>query len=164
MPDPTENHWLYPFSREDWEQVPISVRVYIMSLEQRLNKLEERVNRNSKNSSQPPSADSPYIKPATSAKKPHGRPGGKKGHKGSRQQLLEPNEVKPLYPNTCSCGNGEFLNATKSYYTHQHMELPEIPMEVTHFELFKGTCTCCGKINIPSIPREFRTGYGPRLT
>ena len=44
------------------------------------------------------------------------------------------------------------------------MELPEIAMDVTHFELFKGKCTCCGKINIPSIPREFSTGYGPRLT
>ena len=163
MSNTTEKPWTYPFPKEDWEQTPASVKVYILSVEKQLNKLEERTNRNSTNSSQPPSADSPYVKPVSSAKKPHGKPGGKKGHKGSRQQLLTPTAVKPLYPDKCSCGNNEFLNP-KKYYTHQHMELPEIAMNVTHFELFKGKCSCCGKINLPSIPREFQTGYGPRLT
>ena len=163
MSDLIENQWPYPFSKEEWELLPASVKVYIQSLEQRLKKLEDRTNRNSSNSSQPPSADSPYVKRPSASKKPHGKPGGKPGHKGSRQQLLVPNEVIPLHPEQCSCGNREFLKP-KKYYTHQHMELPEIAMDVTHFELFKGKCSCCGKINIPSIPREFKTGYGPRLT
>ncbi len=163
MPDPAENQWPYPFPREDWEQVPLSVRVYIQSLEMRLSKLEERVNRNSKNSSQPPSADSPYKKPASSTKKPHGKPGGKKGHKGSRQQLLEPGDTVPLHPDKCSCGNSEFRNP-QHYYTHQHIELPEMPIKVTHFALYKEECSCCGKINRPIIPQHFRSGYGPRLT
>jgi transposase len=163
MPEPIENQWPYPFPKEDWDLVPASIKAYILFLEKRLTQLEERINRNSSNSSQPPSADNPYVKRPSSSKKSHGKPGGKPGHKGSRQQLLEPNEVKLLHPDQCSCGNREFLNP-KKYYTHQHMELPEIAMNVTHFELFKGKCSCCGKINIPSIPREFRTGYGPRLT
>ena len=163
MSDLIENQWPYPFSKEEWELLPASVKVYIQSLEQRLQKLEDRTNRNSSNSSQPPSADSPYVKRPSASKKPHGKPGGKPGHKGSRQQLLVPNEVIPLHPEQCSCGNREFLKP-KKYYTHQHMELSEIAMDVTHFELFKGKCSCCGKINIPSIPREFKTGYGPRLT
>jgi transposase len=163
MPEPTENKWPYPFPREDWEQAPASIKAYLLSVEQRLKQLEERINRNSNNSSQPPSSDSPYVKRTSSAQKPHGKPGGKKGHKGSRQQFLAPTEVKQLHPVQCGCGNREFLNP-KIYYTHQHLELPEIPMNVTHFELFKGKCSCCGKINIPIIPREFSTGYGPRLT
>ena len=158
MSEPIENIWPYPFPKEDWDQLPASVKVYIQSLEQRLKKLEDRTNRNSSNSSQPPSADSPYVKRPSASKKPHGKPGGKPGHKGSRQQLLELNEIKLLHPEQCSCGNREFINH-KKYYTHQHMELPEIAMDVTHFELFKGKCTCCGKINIPCIPREFSTGY-----
>ena len=163
MSEPAESQWLYPFSKDDLELIPASVKAYILTLEQRLNKLEDRTNRNSTNSNQPPSADNPYIKRAATTRKPNGKPGGKSGHKGSRQQLLEPNEVKLLHPDQCICGNREFINH-KKYYTHQHMELPEIAMNVTHFELFKGKCSCCGKINIPSIPREFRTGYGPRLT
>jgi transposase len=163
MAEPTENSWPYPFPREDWELIPAAVKAYIQTLEQRLHKLEDRTNRNSTNSSQPPSADSPYQKRPSPAKKPHGKPGGKKGHKGSRQQLLEPKEVIPLHPDQCQCGSHDFLNPEK-YYTHQHVELPEIVMDVTHFELFKAKCAGCGKINRPSIPREFRTGYGPRLT
>ncbi len=91
MSDLVENQWLYPFSKEEWELLPASVQTYIQSLEQQLKKLEDRTNRNSSNSSQPPSADSPYVKRPSASKKPHGKPGGKPGHKGSRQQLLEPN-------------------------------------------------------------------------
>ena len=163
MAEPTENPWSYPFPREDWELIPAAVKAYIQTLEQRLHKLEERTKRNSTNSSQPPSADSPYKKRSSSSPKPHGKPGGKKGHKGSRQQFLEPSEVIPLHPDRCQCGSHDFHNH-KKYYTHQHLELPEITMNVTHFELFKAKCVGCGKINLPSIPREFRTGYGPRLT
>ena len=75
MPELTENQWPYPFPKEDWEQVPASIKLYIQSLENRLSKLEERINRNSKNSSQPPSADSPHVKRESSSKKPHGKPG-----------------------------------------------------------------------------------------
>lgn len=163
MPDTTESPWPYPFPKEDWEKVPISVRAYIVSLEQRLSKLEERLNRNSKNSSQPPSADSPYAKRESKAKKPHGKPGGKKGHKGHRQQMLEPNKTISLTPERCCCGNEEFRNH-RHYHTHQHIELPEMPIQVTHFELYKSECSCCGKINRPIIPQQFRTGYGPRMT
>ena len=37
-------------------------------------------------------------------------------------------------------------------------------MDVTHFVLYKGVCSCCGKTNKGLIPREHRTGFGPRLT
>lgn len=50
------------------------------------------------------------------------------------------------------------------YYTHQHIELPEIVMRVTHFILRKGTCATCGKIGRGYVPGEFRTGFGARFT
>jgi transposase len=146
-------------------------------------------NRNSQNSSQPPSATSPYAKAAkskdkateadssettakkskktdkdkTKPKKPHGKPGGKKGHKGHQQQVLEPTEVVPGLPDTCTCGGSEFSEA-KKYYTHQHIELPKIEMDVTHFDLYKAKCKCCGKVNKAVIPQEYRAGFGPRFT
>lgn len=163
MPTPLETQWPYPFPPEDWEQVPASVKAYLLLLEKRLNKIEERLNRNSKNSSQPPSADSPFVKRESKVNKPHGKPGGKKGHKGHRQQMLEPNEIIPLHPDKCCCGSDDFLTL-RHYHTHQHIELPEMPIKVTHFALYKSQCSCCGKINHPIIPRQFSTGYGPRLT
>jgi len=161
MSEATQNKWTYPFTKEDWELTPTSVKTAYLTMEQKLGKLGELKNRNSQNSSQPPSADGPYAKPKKSEKllpkKPHGKPGGKIGHKGSRQQLLEPKEIVSLYPETCICGNSEFVNP-KHYYTHQHIELPEIVMGVTHFLLHKGKCSCCGKMNLAKAFEHGLTG------
>jgi len=179
-PKPTgDQPWPYPFSKAEWEHAPTAIRAYILALQQmieqmlvehqktiaalqkRIEELEARVNRNSSNSNQPPSSDSPFRKKRDKTK-PR-KPGGKPGHTGHRQVMLEPHEAKPLKPEACSCGNREFPE-TEPYYTHQFIELPEIKMEVTHFVLERGSCPCCGKLNKASIPMEYRTGYGPRLS
>lgn len=50
------------------------------------------------------------------------------------------------------------------FYTHQYIELPEIEMDVLHFELQKCQCSCCGKSVKAKIPHEYTSGYGPRLS
>lgn len=134
----------------------------VTRLEKRIKELEARLNINSTNSNQPPSSDSPYKKPVKQPGK-KGKPGAKKGHKGHRQQLLEPKETKPVKPAPCSCGCGTYREL-KPFYTHQHIELPEIELKVTHFTLLKGACAGCGKINKARIPTEYRSGYGPRMS
>jgi len=161
-----EPSWPYPFPRDEWEQVPPGVRAYIATLQQRLAQLEVRLDRNSKNSNQPPSADSPFQKPASSEKKAPGRPGGRKGHKGHHHAFLAPDRVVNLLPERCTCGGSEFADLTV-YYTHQQVELPEIKPEVTHHCLHEGTCTTCGRAVQASrnqIPPVERCGFGPRLT
>jgi len=167
--------WSLPFPKEDWEKTPHTVRLYIVALEhkiaeqqkiidaliKRVDELEARLNRNSSNSNQPPSTDSPFMRKPEKTRS--GKPGGKKGHKGHRQVMLEPRETEHLKPEVCGCGNKDFPN-TSPYYTHQYIELPEIEMEVTHFVLHRGACPCCGKTSKASLPREYRTGYGPRLS
>ena len=88
--DSAEAAWSFPFSREEWEQVPAAVKAYILTVQQRLEQLESRLNRNSNNSNQPPSADGPFQKPPDSQKKTHGKPGGRKGHTGHRHAFLAP--------------------------------------------------------------------------
>lgn len=133
------------------------------SLKQRIEALEKRLNANSGNSSKPPSTDPPYAKKKDSGNGKKGKPGGKKGHKGFRYQMLEPNTEKELSPETCACGNRAFINE-KPFYTHQHLELPEVKLQVTRFILQQGECACCGRINKGTLPAEYRTGYGPRLS
>jgi transposase len=123
--------------------------------------LRARLNLNSSNSSRPPSTDSPYQSKETGKEKK--KPGAKRGHKGHRQIMLDPTDTKIIQPDTCSCGNTTFHDLT-DYYTHQVIELPEIKMDVTHFVLYKGVCSCCGKTNRALIPKEHRTGFGPRLS
>jgi transposase len=166
-----------PFSEADWLNTPQPVRQYIEMLEKsiihltaaldelrgRTEKLEERVNRNSQNSSKPPSSDTPFKKPKRIKKKSKRKRGGQKGHPGHRQQLLSPNEVFDVKPTRCDCGNSKFKNM-KTFYTHQQIELPEIDLDITHHVLHKGCCTKCGKMVSAQLPNEQSFGYGPRMS
>lgn len=134
----------------------------IARLEKRIEELEARLNANSSNSNQPPSSDGPFKKPVREPGK-HGKPGGKKGHKGHRQQMLSPSDTRQVQPAPCSCGRGSY-NELEPFYTHQHIELPKIELEVTHFVLLKGVCAGCGKISKARVPSEYRSGYGPRMS
>lgn len=134
----------------------------VARLEKRIEELEARLNANSSNSSQPPSSDGPYKKPVKQTGK-KGKPGAKHGHKGHRQQMLAPTKTRHILPAPCSCGCGAY-GELSPFYTHQHIELPQIELEVTHFVLLKGQCSRCGKINKGCIPSESRSGYGPRMS
>jgi transposase len=155
---------------EDWEQTPASVRALvarqqeiIAQLVKRVEELEARLGKNSQNSSRPPSSDTPQQRVTRKKSKGKGKPGGKKGHKGSRQALLEPSETLAVPPKLCTCGCQEFLDQ-KPFHTHQHIELPQIRMQITHFVLHEGACRLCGRISKAVLPEGFETGYGPRFT
>jgi len=173
------------FTEENWAATPDSVKKAYEKLEkmvveltekseqlkQRIYKIEIQLNKNSSNSSKPPSSDSPYKKDkakkdngedknSTDTKK--GKVGAKKGHKGHSQKLMEPTAIVPVKTDECSCGCKDIINQ-KPFYTHQEIELPEIKMDVTHFILYKGICTDCGRTVKATIPKEHQTGYGPRL-
>ncbi len=93
-----------------WEQLPPEVLAYILileearrqslekitRLEQRVIELEERLNRNSSNSSQPPSQDSPQIPKKTKTEKSGRSPGGQPGHQGSHRELAPPEQVNKI--------------------------------------------------------------------
>jgi len=168
-----------PFSNLDWAATPQPVKQYIINLERtivtlvsrieqhekRIEQLEVRTKKNSQNSSKPPSTDSPFKKPKKKSKKGKRKRGAQKGHKGHQQQMLEPTETKIILPTICDCGRHNFDPRTlKPYYTHQHIELPEIQMDVTHFILHKGKCNHCGKTVRAVVPKEYQSGYGPRLS
>ena len=159
----------FKISEEDLKNTPPSVLLLLsyslkqnIELKNRVDQLESRLNKDSSNSNRPPSSDNKLTKHSTN-KKPKGKAGGKLGHKGSRQQLLKPTEVKMLVPEKCSCGSTEF-QSKEPYYTHQLLELPEIALLVTHFVLYRGICTDCGRVNKALVPEDCRTGYGPRLS
>ena len=164
------------FPDQDWQQTPDSAKAAFLQLEKAYHELfdvhsdlqeksgkqEIRIGRNSGNSDKPPSADNPYKKKLKkdAGAKNEGIPGGKKGHKGHRQQLMEPAYVENIPPEKCTCGNCHFPD-TRPFYTHQEIEFPEIKMDVKHFILHMGQCPQCGKINKGTAAPEHRTGFGP---
>lgn len=164
------------FSVQDWEQTPEPVKQHLVKchqaiseqqqtisqLQARIDSLEAKLNRNSSNSSQPPSSDSPFKKPADEPKK-KAKPRAKKGRKGHRVKLLQATETRNVHPERCTCGCTEFEDL-QPYYTHQHIELPRIVMQVIHFVLYKGRCRHCGKVNKGYVPAPYQTGYGSRFS
>lgn len=168
-----------PFSLLDWAATPEPVKQYIEYLEQtiasfaarvqqlekRIEQLEVKTKQNSQNSNKPPSSDSPFKKPKNKGKKRKRKRGGQKGHKGYRQQMLKSTDTQMIIPALCDCGRCDFAAGTiDPYYTHQHIELPEIQMNVTHFILHKARCNGCGKTVRADVPKEYQSGYGPRFS
>jgi transposase len=153
-------------SQVDWQLTPKSVRALSIAQHRRLEALERRVEQlegkygaDSSNSDKPPSTDSPFKKKG----KKKGKAGARKGHRGHRQQMLDPTESVVVKPKRCGCGCGRFKEL-RPFYLHQEIELPEIRVQVTHFVLHRGRCARCGRLNKAQIPDGHRTGYGPRLT
>lgn len=173
---PNESEQKLPFSVEDWSKTPECVKRHLLNLCQsisdqqctiaelraQIEALEAKLNQNSSNSNRPPSTDSPYKKGTGESKKKR-KAGSKKGRKGHRQKLVAATETREIPPERCECGCTDF-QFLEPYYTHQHIELPKIVMDVIHFVLLKGRCSSCGKVNKGYIPREYQRGYGPRFS
>ncbi len=168
-----------PFKESDWQATPEPVKQYIRSLEEtiiqllskvdrmekRIEALENKSNKNSQNSSKPPSSNSPFKRPEKKKKKSRRKKGAQKGHIGHRQELLNNTEKENVLPEPCICGCSDMVpGSMEPYYTHQVIELPDIQMDVLHFILNKGTCCDCGKTVKAKIPKEHRTGFGPRFS
>ena len=156
-------------TEEDLRNTPPSVLSLLMYcieqiavLTRRVEELEAKLKANSSNSSKPPSSDNPLTRKSPSAK--NGKAGAKPGHKGHRQALLSPTEVRTIMPERCSACGCETFSDTEDYYTHQVIELPDIAPEVIHFVLRRGKCSCCGKTGKAVIPFEHRAGFGPKLS
>ena len=167
-----------PFSDEVFQSIPKPVQQYIIQLEdvvvrllketqdlkKRVSDLENRLHRNSQNSSKPPSSDSPYKKPPKQSKKSKRKRGGQKGHKGHKQELMAPTSKINVIPDICTCGGSVAPESIRPFHTHQVIELPKIGMDIQHFILNQGVCTHCGNTVKSRLPKENQTGYGPRVS
>ena len=90
---------------EDWREPPISVRPQVRSLLKQGEVLAARLNRDSSNSSRPPSTESLSKKrqrrvPAVERRKPGANPGPPGPHQG----LVEPTASVALLPEAWTCG------------------------------------------------------------
>lgn len=170
---PEINSEQMPFSAEEWDQTPGVVQEFVLSLIMRLQALEtevadlrEQLNRNSHNSSQPPSQDGPDVPPASPGAKSERKCGGQPGHKGTTRKLVPLEQVKAshdLKAEICR-GCGQTLRGEDPRpYRHQVTEIPPGLAEVTEYRLHTLACPC-GTETRAELPAGVPHGaFGPRL-
>jgi transposase len=153
------------------DAVIATLRKQLAALEARVRELEERVGRNSSNSSLPPSADPPTA-PAPVAKQPSGRqPGAQPGHPAYLRQRLPAERVqhvRPFVPKHCRhCRAALPAKAGPSDPEpswHQVAELRRDPVVVTEYQGHARTCPQCGVVTRAAIPAALKAhSLGPRL-
>jgi transposase len=137
---------------------------------ERIAQLERRLNRSSRNSSQPPSVDPPGSAPRKGKDSSGRRQGGQPGHQGKGRPLLPAwavDDVVDHWPTGCECGHvftaGELVAAGEPV-RHQLEELPVITVTVTEHRCQRVRCPGCGRRRRAELPGEVAGSmFGPRF-
>ena len=129
----------------------------MMSLAERIQKLEDQLAKNSQNSGKPPSSDG-FDKPAPRSlrKRSHKRSGGQKGHVGHKLEMVKkPDHIKKYKVAECAhCQKSLKRQKVERIEKRQVFDLPKVRMEVTEYQVQVKRCSCCGKETRAEFPKE----------
>jgi len=143
-------------------------------LRERVEDLERRVDRDSGNSSMPPSSDPPKSRAERrraareAYKRSMRRSGGQPGHEGKSRELVTRERVDERVghlPDCCGCGH-EFDGSEERVgdpVVHQQFELAPIRPLVFEHQRLRLRCPACQKAVLARLSAGAGSGFGPRL-
>lgn len=139
----------------------------IVRLNAEITNLKEKLGQNSRNSSLPPSSDSPFGKPAAMREPSGCRQGAQSGHPGAGHRLKpidQVDRVVELRPSAClSCGS-LLLGADEVPARRQTIEITAAGTLLTEYRRHALRCISCRKINRAEWSEEARGGaFGGRV-
>lgn len=128
---------------------------------ERIAELEAQINRNSKNSSKPPSTDQKGNTLKNNRRKGH-------SHPGKSRSLYPPERVDKQVDCTqdvCPhCQSSQLHQLEDSPFIWQQVELPPVQAIVTQFNCQKYCCTGCGHRSVAPLPEGVPfSAFGPKL-
>lgn len=134
-------------------------------LEEKVAQLEARINKDSHNSSKPPSSD--FNRTPKSLRQKSSNPsGGQPGHEGhSLRQVERPHHVQEhSLHGTCECGRDLSTGKRHGYERRQVFDFPKPTMEVTEHRAETLECMC-GRLNTAEFPKgvDAPVQYGPTI-
>ena len=143
------------------------LRAEVAHLKATVEELAQRLGRNSRNSSQPPSADPPQTPPRPCCAPSGRRAGGQPGHEGQARALLPVEAVDvviPVKPVQCLHCQHPLPGADPQPQRHQVTEIPRVKPVVTESQLHRLVCPMCGEATRAEWPAGVPSGgFGPRV-
>jgi len=130
------------------------LKLEILSLRSLVSELLGKLNKNSSNSSKPPSSDS-FVKKTKSLRQSTGKSvGGQLGHEGNTlKSVINPDKIIEHNVNSCSCcGKDISILGTLQYESRQVFDIPPIKLEVTEHRAIIKTCPGCNTENKATFP------------
>ena len=156
--------------RECWLRAEsVELKQTISRLEEKIEDLEERLGRNPRNSSMPPSAEGLAKPPAPNRaerRKAKRRPGKQPGSEGHHLARVEhPDEVVVHAPSVCGhCGEDLAGAEIVDVEARQVFELPAVKAHVTEHQMVRVRCRCGCETKAPSPPEATAPAcYGPGI-
>ncbi len=140
-----------------------------MGLVARIEELEARLNKDSHNSSKPPTSDGLKKGRKHGLRHKSGKKsGGQEGHEGHRlEQVADPKHIVVHAVTRCQKCQASLEGVeAEGYEKRQVFDLPEaVKLEVTEHQVEVKQCPHCGEISQGEFPREVsqETQYGPRV-
>jgi len=138
-----------------------------------IQRLNEKLKINSKNSSLAPSKDrssknKSNVKRSEERRKNPKKQGGQPGHQKHERVLLPSDKVNHVVSccpiNACVCG-GQIVLDVEIYRRHQQYEFPIMRPTVTEYQIYSGTCNHCHQKQAGVLPLGVSWSMlGPRAT
>jgi transposase len=149
---------------------PADAQAVVRLLLARITELEAKVaeltEKNSRNSSKPPSTTHPHAKPVSAKPKSKRSQGGQPGHDKHERSLIAVEDcqaVVPCVPSACRRCGRTLTGQDPTPLRHQVWELPDIQPIVTEYQRHRLKCAC-GSSTCGALPPGVPTGQaGPRL-
>jgi transposase len=164
LPTPDDIHEAYHAGEESVQQLFSTVIVQVeevvsqvQELQEVIQHLQDQLQKNSRNSSKPPSSDG-VKKPRTrSLRRPGQRPnGGQPGHPGhTLQQVEHPDRVLVHDVDVCqTCQTSLEEVEGERRETRQVFDIPALHLEVTEHQNLVKVCPHCATVNMAAFPAE----------
>jgi transposase len=154
-----------PPTYDELMQVVQVLLIKVADLEEEIRQLKQQ--KNSNNSSIPPSKDENRAKRNQSLRQKSGKSsGGQKGHKGKTLELVNtPDETIHHLPESCrQCGN-DLIEITEIFLgRRQVVDIPPILPRYTEHRIYRKVCNC-GQVNVAEFPQgvDNHIQYGPNI-
>jgi transposase len=137
----------------------------IAEKDRRIKDLEDRLNKNSQNSSKPPSTDF-FRKPKSERTSSGKKAGGQQGHEGSTlKQVANPDLVEKHDIDQCDSCQSDLSNVQAVYAKRQEVDIPTIKPITTEHQIASKKCPNCKTVSVAKAPAHLtqKIQYGPQV-